>query len=97
MSTMRTGKEHTITRNDATERIVWPIFQLEAATHLQEAVKMPLLVWRKPLHQHADLASQVWLELRITDFEILQQLLCQRLDVCLIDQGVHKLQGTPPA
>lgn len=94
---MRTGKEYTITRNDATERILWPIFQLEAPTYLQEAVQMPLLVWRKPLHQHAYLAGQVWLELCITDFKILQQLLCQCLDVCLIDQGVHKLQGTPPA
>ena len=65
--------------------------------HLQEAVKVPLLVGGKALHQHADLAGQVGLELQVTDFEVVQQLLGQCLDVALINQGIHQLQRSPPA
>ena len=52
---------------------------------------MPLLVRCKPLHQHANLAGQVGLELQVTDFQVIQQLLCQGLDVALIHQSIHQL------
>ena len=58
---------------------------------------MPPLVGRKALHQHADLAGQVGFELQVADFEVVQQLLGQGLDVALIHQSIHQLQGPPPA
>ena len=45
-----------------------------SATDLQQTVKVPSLVWGKALHQHADLAGDVWLELQITDFQVVQKL-----------------------
>lgn len=65
--------------------------------HLQKAVKVPLLVGSKALHQHADFAGQVGLELQVTDFQIVQQLLGQGLDVALIHQGIYQFQSSPPA
>ncbi len=52
---------------------------------------MPLLVRCKALHQHADLAGQVRLELQVTDFQVIQQLLGQCLDVALVYQSIHQL------
>lgn len=65
--------------------------------NLQKAVKVPLLVGSKALHQHADFAGQVRLELQVADFQIVQQFLGQGLDVALIHQGIYQLQGSPPA
>ena len=58
---------------------------------LKKAIQVPLLVRRKALHQHANLAGQIWLELHIADLEVVQQLLGQRLDVPLIHQSIHQL------
>ena len=56
---------------------------------------MPALVWSKALHKEANFRSQVRLEFGVRHFEVVQQLMGQRLDVALIDQGIHQVQGPP--
>lgn len=65
--------------------------------YLQERIESPALVWRKALHQAANFGGQIWLELEVHNLEVVQQLLGERFDVCLIHQSIHQLQRPPPA
>ena len=56
---------------------------------------MPSLVWSKLLDQLANLGHKVRLELYITDSKVLQQLLCEWLNIALVDQGINKVQSAP--
>jgi hypothetical protein len=47
------------------------------------------------VHQGADLGRQVRLELGVADFEVVQQLLGQRLDVVLVHQSIDQLECPP--
>ena len=56
---------------------------------------MPALVRGEAQHKLANFGSEVWLELSITDLEVLQKLFCQGFDVVLVHQGIYKVKRPP--
>ena len=56
---------------------------------------MPSLVGREALHERGNFGGQVGLELGVRHFQVVQQLLSQRLYVSLVHQRIHQVQGPP--